>query len=84
MYPCTAATTEVYLIILFFSPAFKSLSFIRSELIALEASVVLSGRAVIRGKCLFGEGGHRELVQLFIRDEYLTGDDSIAFDRSFT
>ena len=71
-----------------FSPAFKSLSRISSELIALEVNFVLSGRAVtenpcICGRCLFGKGGHRELVQLVIRGECLTGDDSIAYDRSF-
>ena len=73
---------------LFVFPAFKSLSLIRSELIALGASVVPSGRAVsensyIRGRCLFGEGGHRELVQLVVCGKCLTGDDSIAYDRSF-
>ena len=63
----------------------KSLGLPRSEL-ALEASVFLSGRAVsenscIRGRCLFG-GGFRELVQLVIRGECLTGDDSVAYHRS--
>ena len=80
---------------------FERLSLIRSE-IALEASVVFSGRAVsenscIRGRCLkkirahldllsiplFGEGDLRELVQLVIRGECFTGDDSIVYDRSF-
>ena len=50
--------------------AFERLSLIRSEL-ALEASVVLSAK------------GLRELVQLVIRGECLTGYDSIADDRSF-
>ena len=73
---------------LFFSPASKSLSLIRSHLISLEATVVLSGRTVsenpcIHGRCLFGEGSHQELVQLVICGECLIGDDSIANDRSF-
>ena len=36
----------------------------------------------IRVRCLLEEG-LRELVQLVICGEYLTGDDSIAHDRSF-
>ena len=64
---------------------FENLSLVRSEL-ALEASVFLSGRTVsenscIRGRCLFGEGGLQELVQLLIHSECLTGDDSIAYNR---
>ena len=40
--------------------------------------------ACSRSKCCsFKEGGLRELVQLVIRGECLTGDDSIAYDRSF-
>ena len=54
---------------------------------ALEADVVCSGRAVsenscIRDRCLFGEGGHRELVLLVIRGECLTRDGSTAYDLS--
>ena len=60
VYPCTAVATVVYNMTLFFSPAFKSLSIIRSELITLEASVVLSGRAVSENPCVRGRGLFRE------------------------
>ena len=54
---------------------------------ALEAGGVCSIRAVsensrIRGRCLFGEG-LQKLVQIVTCGECLTGDDSIAYDRSF-
>ena len=81
VYPCTTVITVVSHMTLFFLLYSKV---IRSEL----TLVVLSGRAVsknscIRGRCLFEEGGLRELVQLVIRGECLTEDNSIADDCPF-
>ena len=65
---------------LFFSPAFKRLSRIRSELIAFEAIVVLSGRWALRTRA-FATGICPERGS--VRGKCSTGDDSIAYDRSF-
>ena len=44
---------------------------------------MVSESTCIRGRCLFAEGGLRELVKLVIRGECLTRGDSIVVDRSF-
>ena len=85
-YTCTASVVPHIAPSFSHSLCFRALGYPRS-VFALEACVVCSGRVVskntcIRGKGLFGEG-HRELLQLVIRGEWLTGDDSIAYDRSF-
>ena len=59
-----------------------------AAMVTLHEFGVPSGKAVfenscIRGRCLFGEGGFRELVQLVIPSECLTEDNNIACDRSF-
>ena len=44
--------------------------------------MVVSENSCIRGKYLIGKG-LRKVVQLVVRGECLTGDGSIAYDRSF-
>ena len=83
---CSACTAVMRTVVphmtLFFLPQFIFTCF-GHAVSEIRASQPLRSLPCSRSECCpFGEGCLRDLVQLVIRDGYLSGDDSIAYDHS--
>ena len=79
--PCTALVTVVPHMTLFFSPAVCAIVFTYNRIGKKFESSTL-GACSRSKRCYFGEG-LRGIVQLVVRGECLTENDSTAYDCSF-